>query len=86
MLQNLNDDMSTSSSLNIGSGIGLVPTGHKPLPEPMLHRSPSPYGVPMSVGSSELYINVYINKMQVNKYSGRKTFLQVLLKKKRLQL
>ena len=35
-------------SVNIGSGNGLVPSGNKPLPEPMLNcwpRSLSPYGV-----------------------------------------
>ena len=30
---------------SIGSGNGLVPSGNKPLPEPMLTRSPTPYGV-----------------------------------------
>ena len=32
-------------SVNIGSGDGLVPSGKKPKPEPMLTRSVSPYGV-----------------------------------------
>ena len=31
--------------INIGSGDGLVPLGNKPLREPMLPRSVSPYGV-----------------------------------------
>ena len=30
---------------NIGSGHGLVPSGNKPLPEPMLNELYMPYGV-----------------------------------------
>ena len=31
--------------INIGSGNGMVPSGNKPSPEPMLTQPPSPYGV-----------------------------------------
>ena len=32
-------------SVNVGSGNGLVPSGNKPLPEPMLTQTFAPYGV-----------------------------------------
>ena len=40
MSQDLTDDQ-----VNVGSGNGLVPSGNKPLPEPVLTQIYAPYGI-----------------------------------------
>ena len=56
--------------VNIGSGNGLVPSGNKPLPEPILTRSMSPYSIarPQWVNSTVLSTDFYPSALRPEGY------------------
>ena len=60
--------------VNIGSGNGLVPPGTKPLPEPMLTRIMSPYGI-----TKQQWVNPFEEIWKIYIHILDNIFMQVII-------